>query len=176
MAAPEQAVLNNLGIALADLQAYLRTNNLALLVSRNVTARDRNDRQQPFNLRVAGGGVESITTSGKVYEVSDLQFFLGELLRGYGSQNNQSARRRVLAQPLALSRKQPLERGRFSWQRAHCPGWLHGSYCSAQRALTWQLISPNGTPVSARALLVNLPTRRSARVRILSWCGSPLTN
>src|SRR6185503_3776561 len=35
-------------------QEYLRANNLALLVSHNVTKRDRADRQQPFNLRIAG--------------------------------------------------------------------------------------------------------------------------
>ena len=36
------------------LKRFLRDNDLALIVSRNVTKRDAANRQQPFNLRVAG--------------------------------------------------------------------------------------------------------------------------
>ena len=51
--APEQQAFSASGVDVAELQSYLRANNLALTISRNVTARqDAADRQQPFNLQV----------------------------------------------------------------------------------------------------------------------------
>ena len=55
---------------------------MALVVSRNVTLRDDADKQQPFNLRVPGG-VSSQGASGKMYDVTHLQFFQANQVRGY---------------------------------------------------------------------------------------------
>ena len=82
--AVEQQVLTNAGVNLAQLQTYMRQRNLALVVSRNVTTRDDADRQQPFNLRVAGGGTQTTGASGKIYDVRYLQFFQADQLRGLG--------------------------------------------------------------------------------------------
>lgn len=71
---PEQQVMQQLGIDLAALRAYLVQNDLALAVTRNVTTRDDFDKQQPFNLRVPGG-VQHVGTNGKIYDVQHLQFF-----------------------------------------------------------------------------------------------------
>ena len=71
---PEQQVMQQLGIDLAALRAYLVQNDLALAVTRNVTTRDDFDKQQPFNLRVPVG-VQHVGTNGKIYDVQHLQFF-----------------------------------------------------------------------------------------------------
>ena len=61
----EQTVLAEQGITLQRLQDYLTSNDLALIVSHDVTTRDHADRQQPFNLRVAGGGVQTVGAPGQ---------------------------------------------------------------------------------------------------------------
>src|SRR5262249_49154196 len=102
VAAVEMQVLAEEGVPLADLQAWLRSNDLALVVSRNVTARDRADREQPFNLRVPGG-VQTLATNnnGQVYDIAYIQFYQADQLRGltYGT-TNPVAGRRVLASPM----------------------------------------------------------------------------
>src|SRR5690606_31666235 len=78
------------------LRAWLDERELALLVSRDVTSRDRADVQQPYNLRVPGG-VESVATDGRVYDVPYLQLLQGDQVRGY---ENGNAGRRVVARPM----------------------------------------------------------------------------
>ena len=75
-------------------------NDLALVVSRNVTTRDDADRQQPFNLRVAGRRRRPIGAPGKIYDVAHLQFFQGDQMRGMGGARQPRPGRRVLAQPM----------------------------------------------------------------------------
>ena len=82
---PEQQVFADEGIDVADLQRYMRENNLALVVSRNVTTRDDADKQQPFHLRVAGTTTETLPGGpggGKVYDIRYMQFFQGDQIRG----------------------------------------------------------------------------------------------
>ena len=57
--APELAIFQQEGVDVAGFRAWLRQNELALAVSRDVTTRDELDRQQPFNLRVAGGSAQT---------------------------------------------------------------------------------------------------------------------
>ncbi len=97
------------GVDVTAFQQYLRIYNLALIVSHNVTRRDRADRQQPFNLRIAGttnvtwgptnfaGGV----TNPKLYDIAHIQFLQADQRRGFtaGTTNIQPGRR-VLATPL----------------------------------------------------------------------------
>jgi hypothetical protein len=52
----EQQVFAQEAVDMPTFQADLAQRGLALVVSRNVTARDAADRQQPFNLSVPGGG------------------------------------------------------------------------------------------------------------------------
>ncbi|UUZ54552.1 hypothetical protein LP419_40685 [Massilia sp. H-1] len=53
--APERAVLLEENVDEAQLRAWLSSNKLALIVTRDNTSRDRGERQQPFNLQVPGG-------------------------------------------------------------------------------------------------------------------------
>ena len=81
--APERQIFEEEEIDIDALKEFLRENELALVVSRNVTTRDAADKQQPYNLRVAENGVETTGSSGKMYEISHLQFFQGDQIRGY---------------------------------------------------------------------------------------------
>ncbi len=148
MLAPEQQVFADEGVDVAELRRYLRANNLALVVSRDVTTRDGADRQQPFRLRVPGGGAQSLPGSGTTYDVAFMQFFQGDLIRGMGGPANPRPGRRVLAQPMhepaaqnppvAIPLQGAVKLGRDGSMAAFVP---------ARRALSWHLTSPTGTPV-----------------------------
>jgi hypothetical protein len=141
----EAGVFANEGVDVEAFRQYLRDNELALLVSRNVTQRDRADVQQPFNLEVPGG-VSSIGAPGTVYDVSHLQIFQADALRGYGPLATPNAGRRLLARPM---------HGPLLSQDAGAPAGgvtiaSDGSIAAivpARRALTWQLTDPDGAGV-----------------------------
>jgi len=106
----EQQVFGEEGVDLALFQKYLRVNNLALIVSHNVTRRDRADRQQPFNLRIAGTtnvawGPTNVAVLGanppKLYDIAHIQFLQADQRRAYtGGGTNPMPGRRVLATAL----------------------------------------------------------------------------
>ncbi|HVM95939.1 MAG TPA: hypothetical protein VMT89_06095, partial [Candidatus Acidoferrales bacterium] len=99
--APEQQMFDTAGVSVTQLRTYLTQNNLALIVSRNVTTRDDFDKQQPYNLRVPGG-VQTTASGGKIYDVSFLQLLQGDLIRGLTGAGGTTpkAGRRILAQTL----------------------------------------------------------------------------
>src|SRR5882672_4271330 len=98
----EAQVFAEEGVDVAAMQSWLRSNNLALVVSRNVTTRDRADREQPFNLRISGSGTQTLgTNTAKIYDVRHIQFFQADQLRGLTFATATPAPgRRVLATPL----------------------------------------------------------------------------
>jgi len=143
--APEAQVLQEEGVDEAALRQYLKSKGLALAVMRNVTRRDHSDKQQPFNLKVADGGVQTVTPVGKVYEVAHFQAFQADQIRGLKGSNGPRPGRRVLAQPLHSVKVNPP-------QAADAP---QGSVKIAsdgsvamllptRRALTWQLTDKDG--------------------------------
>jgi hypothetical protein len=106
----EQQVFDEEGVDVSLFQKYLRVNNLALVVSHNVTRRDHADRQQPFNLRVAGTtnvtwGPTNVAALGtnapKLYDIGHIQFIQADQRRGFtGGGTNIQPGRRILATPL----------------------------------------------------------------------------
>ena len=146
--APEQQVFNDEGIDIAELRNYMRRNSLALVVSRNVTTRDYNDRQQPFNLRVAGTPTMTIPEPGKVYEIAYAQFFQGDQLRGYGGVDTPRQGRRVLAQPMhePAVKNPPAPSSPIASVKIGGDGSM-AAFVPARRAMTWQLTDPGGTAV-----------------------------
>jgi hypothetical protein len=138
----EATVFTDEGVPLADFQAWLRTNNLALLISRNVTARDRADREQPFNLRVPGGVQTLGTNTGKIYDISYIQFYQADQLRGltYGTTNPVPGRR-ILAQPMhdpvAVAFNVPTTNGPLGATRLGLDG-SQATLVPARRAMTHQ--------------------------------------
>jgi hypothetical protein len=146
--APEQQVFSEEGVNVAAFQDYLRRNDLALMVSRNVTLRDQADRQQPFNLRVKGGAATN-GSSGKAYEVSHLQLLQGDLIRGTGGTAAPRPGRRVLAQVL----HEPKAANPYQGVKGAVALAADGSVAAlvpAQRAMSWQLTNGDAPVVRER--------------------------
>ncbi|MCB0009379.1 MAG: hypothetical protein KDE04_23100, partial [Anaerolineales bacterium] len=148
---PEQTIFSQAGVNPSDLILYMTQNNLALIVSRDVTTRDDLDFQQPFNLRVPGG-VQTIGASGTVYDVAYIQIFQGDLLRGYtGGYGSTTPRpgRRVLATPMhepAAILVNPPAGDSPEWLALGLDGSM-AAFVPAGRAVTWQLLGPAGEEV-----------------------------
>ncbi len=147
---PEQSAFTLESVDPAQFRAFLRRQNLAVIVMRNVTARDRDDEQQPYNLRVPGGGAQTIGAPGKIYDVAHMQFFQGDQIRGIGGMSTPRPGRRVLAQvlhdPATLDANGPNPGG----PPGSVPIFSDGSvalYVPTRRALAWQSTAPDGTPV-----------------------------
>lgn len=147
---PEARVFREEGVSVEAFKADLKKKNLALIVSRDVTRRDAADKQQPFNLRVAG---KSAPLPGKSYEVSHMQFFEGQQVRGIGGTQSPREGRRVLA------------RGSSSAKIAS-----DGSVAAlvpATRAMTWQTVDPSGNAVVRERYWL---TFQPGEVRVCSSC------
>src|SRR6185436_8081866 len=150
VAAPERAAFAAAAVELDGFQKYLRAHELALIVSRDVTTRDHGDRQQPFNLRVAGTNHQTLGASGKIYDVAWMQLFQGDQLRGlnYGNPGNPGNGRRVIAQYLhdpAVDNPE-LPASLIGSVRIASDG-SQAAIVPARRAMTWQLADTNGVGV-----------------------------
>ena len=143
---PELDAFDQAGVSPAALRDYLVANNLALIVSRDVTTRDDFDRQQPFNLRVPGG-VQTIGASGTIYDVAYMQLFQADLIRGIGGTTDPRPGRRVLAQPMHDPAAQNPPTGGPSASVAVAPDGSVAAFVPASRAVTWQLTDDAGEGV-----------------------------
>lgn len=167
LAAPEAQVFAAAGVDPEDLRTFLRDNNLALIISRDVTTRDAADRQQPFNLRVPGGTAQTIGASGMVYDISHLQLFQADQLRGIGGMANPEDGRRVLAKPLHdPAAENPPSDGPEGSVVLGGDGSM-AAFVPARRALTWQLTAPDGTPVVRERFWV---TFQPGEIRVCTSC------
>ena len=167
---PELAAFQQAGVDPAELREYLVENNLALAVVRDVTTRDDFDRQQPYNLAVAGSGHQTIGAAGKVYTIAALQFLQGDQVRGWkGGGSEPRPGRRVLARalhdPAALATNPPA---------AGPPGSVAiagdgsaAAFVPAGRALSWQLTDPQGAGVVRERYWITL---QPGEVRVCSSC------
>ncbi|HEU4405936.1 MAG TPA: hypothetical protein VFS43_11775 [Polyangiaceae bacterium] len=140
--APERAIFEQEGVDDRALRAWLAERSLALVVSRDVTSRDRADVQQPFNLRVPGG-VESVATGGRIYDVAALQLFQADQVRGYEGREG----RRSLARPLHDEGAAGYLGGAAAGSARVAPDGSVASFVPARRAMSWQLVGPEGGPV-----------------------------
>jgi len=137
----EQEVLEDeLGgpAGVAALETYLKANELALVVSRDVTVRA--DRQQDFNLKVAWSGHQSAEEGVTPKEIGFLQFFEGQQVRGYDR-----AGRRVLARPMDPALNPALPGAPEGAVRIGDDGSM-AAFVPAGRALSWQTTATDGTP------------------------------
>lgn len=152
----EAIVFGEEAVDLPTFQNYLRTSNLALFVSRNVTTRDKADRQQPFQLKINSPTsttqtlAAGVTPVGKIYGISHLQILQADQIRGLTNGTATPAPgRRVLAVPLhdpqALADMPPVP-------DQPVPGCVKlgddGSLAAlvpARRAITYHLLDTDGT-------------------------------
>ena len=147
---PELAAFAAANVNVSSFQNYLRTHQLALIVSRDVTTRDQADHQQPFNLHVTGTSHQTIGKQGKIYDVAWLQLFQADQLRSlnYGHTNSIREGRRVLAQYLhdPAADNPTFPSGPISSVLIGTDGST-AALVPARRAMTWQLTDTNGTGV-----------------------------
>jgi hypothetical protein len=150
MESPETQAFALEGVDVEEFSAFLKQRGLAVLVSRNVTARDSVDEQQPYNLRVPGG-TQTLGNNGHVYDISYMQMLQGDQIRGIGGVDHPRPGRRVIAQPMH-------DEAAFAFMPPRPPGAPQGavgiaadgsaaSIVPARRALAWQTTAPDGTPV-----------------------------
>ena len=143
VAAIEKQVFTEEGVDLTTFQADLAQRDLALCISRNVTARDAADKQQPYNLNVPGGS-NSIANSGRVYDITHLQFLQADYLRGYttGPGGVPMPGRRILAVPMHATTNVNYASSKNNAPPGGTELMSDGSqatFIPANRAVTWQL-------------------------------------
>jgi len=143
----EAQVFAEENVDLPTFQADLAQRNLALCISRNVTARDTADKQQPYNLRIPGGA-SSVANSGQIYDITHLTFLQADYLRGYtdGPGGLPMPGRRILAVPMH-------DTTNFNYASSQPGAPLGGTelmadgsqatIIPANRAVTWHLTGPN---------------------------------
>ena len=148
---PEAKIFREEGVDPQRFRADIAKRDLALVVSRDVTARDVADKQQPYNLRVAGNPQTS--ANGKQYDVAFLQFFQGNQVRGIGGTANPRPGRRVLARE-------------SSTVKIAADGSA-AALVPARRAMSWQTTDPHGTPVVRERYWL---TFQPGEVRVCSAC------
>lgn len=177
---PEAQVFSEAGVPIGEFQDFMRRNDLALIVTRNVTSRDEADRQQPFNLKVRNSNVQSAraNSTATLFNVDHLQLFTAQQLRGVSSRPG----RRVLAQPMkqvsvngksvnpAAGEAAPEGSVRVSTEDGSAAALV-----PARRAMTWQLVdsAAPGDPLTGTDGIVRERfwlTFQSGEVRVCASC------
>jgi hypothetical protein len=171
MASPEQQVFSEEGVDTTQFQDYLKQHNLALIVSRNMTNRNTDDRQQPFYLKVHNSTQQSPNPTGKVYDIAHLQIVQAKYLRGYGLVNGNMTPvpgRRVLPYPLddTSAHNVPDPTGPAGSVEIGIDGSM-AAFVPAHRATAWQLVDSAGTPVVRERFWV---TMQPGEIRVCASC------
>ncbi|MFM2348293.1 MAG: hypothetical protein RL654_3046, partial [Pseudomonadota bacterium] len=152
------------GISETALRAWMKTNNLALIVTRNQTSRDRADKQQPYNLQVPGG-TKRVGNTGKVYDIAHYQILQADSVRGYTSRSG----RRPIAQPIPATvtgKNVPNTSGPSGSVKIAADGST-AAFVPANRAVTWQTTDTVGTPVVRERVWI---TFQPGEVRVCASC------
>ena len=166
---PELQILAQENVPLSALTSYLVQNDMALLVSHDVTTRDVADLQQPFNLRVAGTATQTVGSFGRVYDVARLQFFQADQIRGIGGTASPDPGRRVLAQPLhtpGLPNPPSASSGVPGSVALGTDGSM-AAFVPARRALSWQLTDAAGTGVVRERYRLSF---QAGEIRVCTSC------
>ncbi|MEI8133963.1 MAG: T9SS type A sorting domain-containing protein [bacterium] len=99
LSSPERQIFIEEGIDEQAFRKNLSENGAGMLVSRNVTHRDKSDHQQPYFLRIPGTQTVSPNARGEIYDVPYLYLFQADQIRGLHLGNSAPIPgRRVLAQ------------------------------------------------------------------------------
>jgi hypothetical protein len=158
---PEQTVFDNYNamnptapVTVADMQQFLRSQNLALVVIRNAPSRDRADQQQPYDLAVPGAGsVQTISNlpayaGPPLYCIDRMQFFQADQVRGFTTSTipNAMQGRRPLPRPLndahAVQFNLPGDVAVPGSQFIETDGSI-ALFVPAQRPIVWQSLAPS---------------------------------
>lgn len=163
---PEIQIFNDEGVDVAQLEQWMKQNDLALVISRDVTTRDQADRQQPYNLRVSGSATQTVGNTGQIYNIAHLQFFQGDQIRSYS--NYPSNGRRILAKEMHEDKNMniPNSAGPQGSVRIASDGSM-AAFVPARRALTWQSTDDNGDAVVRERYWV---TFQPGEIRLCAGC------
>lgn len=147
---PEAQIFAEEGIDVNAFKSFLSNYGLAAVVMRDVTTRDELDLQQPYNLAVAGSAHQTIGSPGLIYEMSHMQFFQADQIRGAGGVDNPDPGQRVIAQYLhdqnALNHNMPVLNAPPGSAEIYPDGSV-AFLVPARRAMSWQSLSPSAEPV-----------------------------
>ncbi len=164
---PELQIFTEEGVDPAAFRQDLATRGIALMVSRNLTTRDSDDRQQPFNISVPGGPTTT-GASGEIYDIAHLQFFQGDQIRGIGGLADPNPGRRVLAQAMhdPAVDNPPNPAGPAGSVAIASDGSV-AALVPANRAMAWQTTGPDGTAVVRERYWI---TFQPGEVRLCASC------
>jgi hypothetical protein len=162
---PELSIFRQEHVDEAVFRGWLRSHNLALAVSRDVTSRDDADRQQPFNLQVDGGTAQTLGATGKIWSVKYLQFVQGDFLRG----TNGDPGRRVLGQFMhgLEAINPPVEPASPQGSTILGPDGSMASFVPARRPMAWQLTDDAGEPVVIERVWLSF---QPGEIRVCASC------
>lgn len=172
-AMPERAAYATADVDEQRFREDLQRRGLAVVVVRDVTMRDDAERQQPFNLRVAGTTWQNPPNPvGRVYDVAHFQLFQGDQIRGLRQASGSGVLqgRRVLAQPMhdvaAMALNVPNPGGPEGSVRIAADGSA-AAFVPAGRALAWQSTASDATPVVRERYWI---TTQPGEVRACDGC------
>jgi Hydrazine synthase alpha subunit middle domain len=171
----EKQVLNEETVDEAALRTWMTNNDLALIVTRNHTSRDRADKQQPYNLQVAvPNGAKTIANNGRVYDIAHYQIFQADQVRSYTDlQGGPSSGRRTLPRPAAIDGNPANGAGPVSSVKIAADG-SSAAFVPARKALTWQTTNGAGEFVVRERVWV---TFQPGEIRTCAGChGANSTN
>ncbi len=147
---PELQVMNEENVDVSVFQSYLRSHNLAVVVMRDVTARDSRDTQQPFNLKVATSNHQTTGDNGQIYNLSHMQFVQADQIRGIGGANTPRPGQRVLAQYMhasnVMANNIPFVNAPAGSVKIYADGSV-AAFVPTRRAMAWQSVAPDASAV-----------------------------
>lgn len=162
---PERAVLHEENVDERVLRQWLKDQQLALIVTRDQTSRDRADLQQPFNLRVPGGkqSIAQHTPDAKLYDISAFQIVEARQVRAYEDRPG----RRNLAQPIENFSSINQKAKTLPSSVVIAADGSTAALVPAGRALSWQTTDAKGNPVVRER---NWVTFQAGEIRTCAAC------
>lgn len=162
--APEKAILSEEAVDEAALRNWLKANDLAMIVTRNQTSRDRGDLAQPFNLQVPGGVRTASPKGGKVYDISHFQIVQADQVRAYTLRPGRRPIAQAMHEPKAANPPNP---GGPAGSVKIAADGSTAAFVPARRALAWQTTDAAGNAVVRERVWV---TFQPGEVRVCASC------
>lgn len=168
----EQQIFDQANVDVTEFKDYLKKKNLSLIISRDVTRRDDLDKQQPYNLRVAGTNKQTLGASGKIYNIANLQIFQADRLRAMRDGGGDiDEGRRVIGQPMhtdnAVNLNPKLSDVDLKGSVEIATDGSVAAFVPTRRAISWQLTDPGKTPVVRER---NWLTFQPGEIRVCTSC------
>ena len=160
---PERAVLTEEGVDEVALRNWMKANDLALIVTRNQTTRDRADLAQPFNLKVPGGTQTVSPKGGRIYDISHFQIFQADQIRGLKTASGRRPIAQAMHDPKVIN---PPTTGPAGSVKIS-PDGSTAAFVPARRALAWQTTDAAGNAVVRERVWV---TFQPGEVRVCASC------